>query len=96
MGRLIIARGPAENGDTRAWAHRVSIKKMSPEPEIEFSRGRGQLVKAFLLQWNVDLKNRSFKTVDQKIFKQVSGSYLRSKASPNMLFWYTFFMTLSL
>jgi hypothetical protein len=46
----------------------------------------GQRVKAFLLRWNVDLKNRSFKTVDRKIFKQVSGSYLRSKAFPNMLF----------
>jgi hypothetical protein len=48
---------------------------MSTAPEIKFSRSQGQQVKALLLQWNVDLKNCSFKTVDQKIFKQVSGSY---------------------
>jgi hypothetical protein len=60
---------------------------MSPSPGIKFSRGLGQrVVKTFLLRWNVDLKNRSFKTVDRKILKQVSGSYLRSQAFPNKLF----------
>jgi hypothetical protein len=40
---------------------------MSPAPGIKISRGRGQRVKAFLLGWNGDLKNRSFKTFDRKI-----------------------------
>jgi hypothetical protein len=59
--------------------------------EIKFSGNLGQRVKAFLFQWNVDLKNPSFEPVDQKIFKQVSSSYLGSKASPNMLFLTHFF-----
>jgi hypothetical protein len=82
MGPPHIARGPAADNYTRAWAHRITIKIMSPTPGIKFSRGPGQRVKAFLLRWNVDLKKCSLKTVDWKIFKQVSGSYLRSKASP--------------
>jgi hypothetical protein len=43
--------GPLEDRlgdrDTLAWAHHVSIKKMSPAPGIKFSRGPGQRVKAF-------------------------------------------------
>jgi hypothetical protein len=35
----------------------------------KFNCGQGQWVKAFLLRWNVDLKNRNFKTVDQKNFQ---------------------------
>jgi hypothetical protein len=66
MGRPHIARGPVADDDTRACAHRVTIKRMS---------GPGQLVIEFLLRWNVDLKNRSFKMVDQKIFKQ-SAAYI--------------------
>jgi hypothetical protein len=46
---LYIARGPAADDDTRAWAHRVSIKRMSPAPGIKFSRGPGYWIKAFLL-----------------------------------------------
>jgi hypothetical protein len=42
---------------------------------IIISRGLGPWVKAFLLLWNVDLKNQSFKMVVWKNFKQVSGSY---------------------
>jgi hypothetical protein len=59
---------------------------MSPALGAKFSRGPGPRVKAFLPLWNVDLKNRSFKTVDQKNFKQVSGSYFRSKESIKRLF----------
>jgi hypothetical protein len=72
--------------DTRAWAHRVTIKRMSLAPGIKFSCGPGPLVKAFLLRSNVDLKICSFKTVDRKIFKKVSGSNFRPKASPKMLY----------
>jgi hypothetical protein len=46
----------------------------------EFIRGPRPRVKSFLLRLKVDLKNRSFKTVDWKNFKQVSVSYLWSKA----------------
>jgi hypothetical protein len=69
MGRSHRARGLAADDDTRAWAHGVSIKKMSPAPGIKFSRSLGQWVKSFLLQWNVDLKNHCFKTVYGKNFK---------------------------
>jgi hypothetical protein len=62
------------------------MKKMSPSLGIKFSRCAGQRVKAFLLRLNVDLKNHSFKTIDWKNFKYSSGSYLRPKASPNVLF----------
>jgi hypothetical protein len=86
MGRPHIARGTAADNNTQTWAHHVCIKKMSPAQGIKLSRGPGQRVKAFLFRWNVDLKNRSFETVDRKIFKQVSGSYLRFKASPTMFF----------
>jgi hypothetical protein len=92
MGRPHIARGLAADDDTRAWAHLISIKRMILAPGIKFSRGPRQRVKASLLQWNVDLKNRIFKTV----FKQVSGSYLRFKVYRYMLFWHTFFVTLPL
>jgi hypothetical protein len=51
---------------------------MSTTQGIKFSRDPGQRVKAFLLLWNVDFKNRCFKTVDQKKILQVSGSNLKS------------------
>jgi hypothetical protein len=63
---------------------------------FKFNRSPRPRVTAFLLQTNGDLKNRSFKLVDQKNFKYSSVSYLRPKASPNMLFLYTFFVTQSL
>jgi hypothetical protein len=53
---------------------RVDPLKKLARTAYKFNRGPEQRVKAILLWKNVDLKNRSFKTVDQKIFKQVSGS----------------------
>jgi hypothetical protein len=86
MGRLHIARGPTADDDPQAWAHRVSIKRMRPSPVIKFSFGMGPRVKTFLLLSNIDFKNHSFKIVDKKNFKYSNGSYLKPKASPNMLF----------
>jgi hypothetical protein len=40
MGRLHIARGPAEDDDPRAWAHRIAIKRMSPVPGTVLPGGR--------------------------------------------------------
>jgi hypothetical protein len=62
-----------------------TLKKLA-RTALKFNHGPGPWVKAFLLRTNVDLKNRSFKTVDQKIFKYSSGSYLRRKPSPNRIF----------
>jgi hypothetical protein len=58
---------------------RVIILKKLDRTAYNFNRGLGPRVKAFLLRTNIDLKNRSFKTVDQKNFKYRSGSY-RPKA----------------
>jgi hypothetical protein len=47
MGRPLTARGPAADDDPPAWAHRVSIKRMSPAQESKFSRGPGPWVKVY-------------------------------------------------
>jgi hypothetical protein len=73
MGRPHIARGPAADDDTQAWAHRASIRKMSPLPGIKFSRGPGQRVKAFLLRWNVDLKIVALKRLIGKYFNRLAA-----------------------
>jgi hypothetical protein len=51
---IVISHGPTAYSkgaghEHRAWAHRVSIKSMSPAPGIKFSRGSGPQVRAFLL-----------------------------------------------
>jgi hypothetical protein len=61
---------------------RVDTLKKLAWTAYEFNRGSGPRVESFVLRTNVDLKNRSFKTVDQKNLKYSSGSYLRPKASP--------------
>jgi hypothetical protein len=61
MGRPHIAKGPAMDDNPQAWAHCVSIKRVSPAPVIKFICGQGHQIKAFLLPWNVDLKNCGFK-----------------------------------
>jgi hypothetical protein len=70
MGRTHIAKGPAADDDTRVWAHRVSINRMSLASGIKFSRGPGQRVKAFLLRWNVDLKIVALKQLIRKFFNR--------------------------
>jgi hypothetical protein len=62
-----------------------TLKKLA-RTAYKFNRGPGQWVKAFLLRTTIDLTNRSFKIVYLKNLKYSSGSYLRPKASPNMLF----------
>jgi hypothetical protein len=43
-GPTAYSKGLTADNNTGAWAHRVSIKKMSPAPGIKFSRGPGQRV----------------------------------------------------
>jgi hypothetical protein len=58
--QIIISRWQTANHFNRAWAYRLSIKKLSPAPGIKLICGPGTQLKRFSHRWNEHLKNRSF------------------------------------
>jgi hypothetical protein len=78
------------DNDPRAWAHRISIKRMSPTPGIKFSLGLRPQVKAFLLLLNIDLKNRTFKWLTIKIVNR-SVAHIKGPRHPLIGFFDTLF-----
>jgi hypothetical protein len=66
---LICSPGPTHRIRPRpAHSQMFTLKKLA-QTAYKFNRGSELRVKAFLLRTNVELKNCSFKTVDQNVLK---------------------------
>jgi hypothetical protein len=58
--RIEISRRQTAHHLNRAWAYRISVKKLSPAPGIKLIRGPGPQVRRFLHRLDEHLRKRNF------------------------------------